>query len=128
MPVPNVTPERPPLSVSLLRGLRQRCPSCGGGKLYRRYLKPSETCEQCHSELGAIRADDLPAYLTIVIVGHIIVPLALVVEKLYAPSVTVHMSIWLPLIVVMSLAMLPGVKGATIGLMWQLGLRGDERQ
>ena len=128
MPVPNVTPERPPLSVTLLRGLRKRCPSCGGSPLYKKYLKLTDSCPQCHSAIGEIRADDLPAYLTIVIVGHIIVPLALTVEKLYQPSVTMHMAMWLPMIVVMTLGLLPGVKGATVGLMWQLGLRGDERQ
>lgn len=126
--MPDASPDRPTLSVSLLRGLRQRCPSCGGGRLFRRYLKPSDSCDHCHSELGLIRADDLPAYLTIVVVGHIVVPLAFFVEKLYAPTVAMHMAIWLPTIIVMTLTLLPHIKGATIGLMWQLGIRGDERQ
>lgn len=118
----------PSFGTTLLRGLLKRCPRCGHGALYAKYLKPKDRCETCQAEIGVIRADDMPAYLTIVVVGHIVVPLALVVEKLYAPSVSVHMALWLPMIVVMTLAMLPGIKGATIGLMWRLGLRGDERQ
>jgi len=111
----------------LLRGLRKRCPCCGEGALFYKYLKLNERCASCGTEIGVIRADDMPAYLTIVLVGHIIVPLAMILENRYAPPTWVHLSIWLPMIVVMTLCFLPAIKGATIGLMWRLGIRGDER-
>lgn len=116
-----------PFKQPLLRGLRMRCPSCGEGSLFYKYLKLNEHCPNCGIDIGVIRADDLPAYLTIVIVGHIVVPLAVIVEKLYAPSTAVHLAIWIPLVIVMTLLMLPVIKGAAVALMWRLGLRGDER-
>jgi len=121
--------DRPSSLLTILwRGLTAHCPSCGHGKLYFRYLKLNDNCDTCQTEIGVIRADDMPAYVTIVIVGHIIVPLAVVAEKLYSPSVALHLALWLPLIVIMTLAMLPGIKGAVVGLMWWLGIRGDEQQ
>jgi len=125
---PSPQDERPPLLPVLLRGFSRKCPQCGEGPLYHRYLKLVDTCPSCQAEIGVIRADDMPAYLTIVVVGHIVVPLAFALEKLYAPPTSVHFGIWLPSIIVLTLLLLPGIKGATIGLMWRLGLRGDERQ
>ena len=119
---------RPPLLTALWRGLSARCPNCGRGRLYRKYLKLSDHCNTCKTGFGVIRADDMPAYVTIVVVGHIIVPMAVVAEKLYSPSIAVHLALWLPSIIIMTLVMLPGIKGATVSLMWRLGLRGDERQ
>ncbi len=130
--VPNSMDKRddgqPGLGAVLLRGLLRRCPQCGHGALYRRYLKPVDACSACHEALGFIRADDMPAYVTIVVVGHILVPLAVITEKLYQWPVWLHLSLWLPLTVIMTLTFLPAIKGATLGLMWKLKLRGDETQ
>ena len=59
------------------RGLRGRCPRCGEGKLFRAFLKVDNNCSVCGLDYTPHRADDLPAYLVIVIVGHIMVPLIL---------------------------------------------------
>ena len=58
---------------SVFRGACARCPNCGRGRLFRAYLKPVETCAECHESLKHIRADDGPAWLTILVVGHIVV-------------------------------------------------------
>ena len=84
-------------------------------------------CASCGEELFHHRADDAPPYFTIFIVGHIIVSLLITVELLYEPPLWLHFPIWLPLTVLLSLALLPVVKGAIIGLQWALrrmGLRG----
>ncbi len=119
--------ERPVVQV-LLRGFRRRCPKCGDGHLFRSYLKPVDHCQNCDEALGHIRADDVPAYFTIMIVGHIVVPLALITEQQYHPSIWVHMSIWIPLLLVMTFTLLPRIKGSLVNLMWHLSLSGDEMQ
>lgn len=73
--------------------------------------------------LEAYRADDAPAYFVIFIVGHIVVPLVLMVEKLWEPALWVHAMLWMPLSIGLSLLLLPRVKGAVIGLLWALRIR-----
>jgi uncharacterized protein (DUF983 family) len=121
-------PARPSYALAMARGLGQRCPRCGRGRLFRAYLKPVDACGSCGEPLGHIRADDAPPYFTIFIVGHVVVGLILSVEIGFHPPMWVHMATWPALTVVLTLALLPVVKGALIGLMWRLKLRGDEFQ
>lgn len=106
------------------RGLRQRCPSCGDGPLFKAYLKVHDTCPSCAEELHHQRADDAPPYVTIFIVGHIVIPGLLMLERFSAPPTWVHLAIWLPLTVILSLFILPRVKGAFVGLQWALRMHG----
>ncbi len=115
------------LVPAIRRGLARRCPACGEGACLRGYLKARD-CERCGEPLGSIRADDLPPYITILIVGHIIVPLALLLEKTIAPSMWVQMTLWTTATLLLTLGLLPWVKGGAIGLFWALRLRGDEHQ
>ena len=68
-----------PIFGSLFRGALLKCPACGRGAMFRRYLKVADACPACGEELHHHRADDAPAYFTIVIVGHIVVSLVLAV-------------------------------------------------
>ena len=79
------------------RGFRGRCPRCGEGKLFRAFLKVANNCSVCGLDFTPHRADDLPAYLVIVIVGHIVVPTALWIETNYSPPVWLQLAIYLPL-------------------------------
>jgi len=112
----------------LWRGFRKRCPKCGEAPVFRAYLKPVEACANCAEKFGHIRADDFPPYLTIIVVGHIVVPLLLVVEQYWSLSGWVHAAIWLPLTVVLMAFFLPRLKGAVLAWMWTLGLTGNETQ
>ena len=109
---------------SLVRGLRGRCPRCGEGKLFRAFLKVDNHCSVCGLDFTPHRADDLPAYLAIVMVGHIVVATALLIETDYSPPVALQLAIYLPLTVLMSLALLQPVKGAVVGLQWALRMHG----
>ena len=110
--------------AALKRGFRGRCPRCGEGKLFRAYLKVADTCSSCGLDFSPHRADDLPAYLVIVIVGHIVVPTALMIETEYSPPVWLQLSIYLPLTLMLSLLLLQPVKGAVVGLQWALRMHG----
>ena len=109
---------------ALKRGFRGRCPRCGEGKLFRAFLKTADSCSNCGQDFTPHRADDLPAYLVIVIVGHIVVPLALMIETNYSPPVALQLAIYLPVTFVASLALLQPVKGAVVGMQWALRMHG----
>lgn len=117
------TGERP-LGQSLLRGALGRCPACGTGRMFRRYLKVADHCPNCGEAMHHQRADDAPPYFTIVIVGHIIVGLVLSLEVAYRPPLWLHGAIWLPLTVLLCLAVLPVIKGALVALQWALMMHG----
>ena len=116
--------EERPVGEAMRRGWRQRCPQCGRGHIYSRYLKVNDRCPECGLQLSLHRADDAPPYFTILIVGHIIVPLMLVLEQEAHPAEWVHMVLWLPLTLILSLTLLPRIKGALIGLQWAKRMHG----
>ena len=109
---------------AMLRGFRHTCPACGAGALYKSYLKVADACPACGEELHHQRADDAPPYFTILIVGHIIGAGVLMLEQAYHPETWVHYLIWLPLLLGMSLWILPRVKGALVGLQWAFRMHG----
>ena len=92
--------------------------------MFWKYLKVVDTCSYCAEDLSHQRADDAPPYFTIFIVGHIILPLALMSEKIWQLSTTTHLVLWLPSILILSLVLLPCVKGAVVGLQWSLHMHG----
>jgi uncharacterized protein (DUF983 family) len=110
--------------TAMKRGFRFRCPRCGEGKLFRAFLKVDDHCSACGLDFTPHRADDLPAYLVIVIVGHIVVPMALSIETNFAPPVWLQLSIYLPLTLILSLLLLQPVKGAVVGFQWALRMHG----
>lgn len=119
-------PQNPPRNPveALFRGVRQKCPNCGIGKLFIRYLKVAHACASCGEELHHHRADDAPPYFTILIVGHLIVPFVLMIETLYRPDLWLQALVWLPLSVALSMAVLPAIKGALVGYQWALYMHG----
>jgi uncharacterized protein (DUF983 family) len=116
-------PRRRPWQA-MRRGFRCRCPACGKGALFRGYLKPAAACGSCGEDLSHQRADDAPPYFTIVVVGHIVVPVMTTVALASELSVAAHLAIWLPVTLVMALALLRPIKGAIIGLQWALYMHG----
>jgi uncharacterized protein (DUF983 family) len=100
--------------TAMKRGFRCRCPRCGEGKLFRAFLKVDNNCSVCNLDFTPHRADDLPAYLVIVIVGHLLVPVILWIETDYSPPVWLQLSIYLPFTVV--------------GMQWALRMHGFDEQ
>jgi uncharacterized protein (DUF983 family) len=109
---------------AMTRGWRQKCPSCGDGRLYGKYLKVNDVCSTCGTELHHHRADDAPPYFVMTITAHIVVGGILILERLYSPPTWVQLSIWLPMLVLLSLWLLPRVKGTLIGYQWALKMHG----
>lgn len=120
-------PPMRPLSRSVLRGLRGRCPVCGTGPIFTGFLKVAPACEVCGEELHHHRADDLPPYLTILLVGHLVVSGLLVTERLFHPDVRLQMAIWLPVTALLALLLVGPIKGGVVGLQWALRMHGFGR-
>jgi len=116
--------EKRDLWTAMKRGFRCRCPRCGEGKMFRAFLKTANNCSVCGLDFTPHRADDLPAYLVIVIVGHIVVPTILWIETNYTTPVWISFAAYLPFTFVASLALLQPVKGAVVGLQWALRMHG----
>jgi uncharacterized protein (DUF983 family) len=113
---------RPDTWTAIKRGLAQRCPVCGEGKLFRSYLKLSENCSSCGAKLSELRADDGPAWLTILIVGHLVVPFFIVTVRSGAPD-WVYYAFLFPLTIAMTLALLPFSKGVFVALLYSFDVK-----
>ncbi len=124
-PVEDTPPPRPILA-SLANGARNRCPNCGGGAIFDGYLTVRDSCPACGQDLHHHQADDAPPYFAITIVGHIIVSLVLLVEIAYRPPIWLHMTIWIPLTLLLTLAVLRPIKGAIVAYQWALRMHGFE--
>lgn len=110
--------------TAMKRGFSCRCPRCGQGKLFRAFLKVADNCSVCGLDFTPHRADDLPAYLVIIIVGHIVVPAALWIETNYSPAVWLQLTVYLSFTLVASLLLLQPVKGAVVGFQWAMHMHG----
>ncbi|AGT09182.1 DUF983 domain-containing protein [Paracoccus aminophilus] len=113
-----------PLKPALLRGALGRCPACGEGKLFDGFLKVRDTCAHCGEDLHHQRADDGPAYLTILLVSHIGAPLLLAIYMMYRPSAMMMLVTFSIGAIVMSMLLLPRIKGAFVGFQWARRMHG----
>jgi uncharacterized protein (DUF983 family) len=112
-----VLPVRP-VWQSLRRGMLGRCPNCNRGRMFRAFLKVADHCPICHEALHHHQADDAPAYFVILIVGHLVIPLVLLVEIACAPPYWLHALLWLPLAAGLAVGLLQPIKGAIVGWQW----------
>lgn len=125
MPFDNTEqPEERPVKKAMLRGWRRRCPSCGSGPMLRGYLKVRDTCPVCQEPLHHHRADDGPAYLTILVVGHIMAPLLHITFTHFRPEPLVLATVFSVGCVALSLFLLPRLKGSIVGLQWAKRMHG----
>ena len=113
-----------PLGPALMRGWRRSCPNCGKGSVLYNYLKVHDNCRICGQDLHHHRADDGPAYITILIVGHILAPLLHVVFVTFRPEPWIMALGFGTGCVVLSLYLLPRMKGVIIAFQWARNLNG----
>ena len=106
------------------RGFLGRCPACNRGRLFGRFLKVADHCDACGTEFHHHRADDLPPYLVIFLVGHLIGYGILMTETRLEIPLWAHLAIWPALAMILCLALLQPMKGAVVGLQYALGMHG----
>ncbi len=117
-------PAERPLWPALRLGWRRRCPNCGSGQIFKGYLSVRDTCAVCEEELYHQRADDGPAYLTILIVGHLLAPIILITYAALRPEPLVMASVLSVGTVALSLYLLPRLKGMMIAFQWAKRMHG----
>lgn len=106
-----------PLALGVRRGLRMQCPNCGKGRLFRAYLKV-KACDACGHRNDLYRADDGPAYITILLVGHLVVGPLLLWPFIWEAPLWLVIGSTIPALAILILALLPVIKGGWVGLMW----------
>jgi uncharacterized protein (DUF983 family) len=108
--------------TGMKRGAMMRCPNCGKGALYRKYLKV-QACPACGNDNARYPADDAPPYFTILIVGHLVVAPLLFFPWIWQANTALVLATVMPALLILTLALLPVVKGAVVGLHWALEVR-----
>jgi uncharacterized protein (DUF983 family) len=117
-------PDERPLRTALWRGWRRRCPNCGAGALMRGYLTAHDHCSVCNEPFHHHRADDGPAYATVLIVGHLMVPILLASFVRFRPDPLILAAIFSVATVALSLFLLPRLKGMLIAMQWAKRMHG----
>jgi uncharacterized protein (DUF983 family) len=112
-----------PLFPSIFRGIKGRCPACGEGQMFWRYLKVSDNCPKCGLDLARYPADDGPSYVTILLIGHLIIGPLLFFPVIWRLPVAWSVPVAVISLAVIALLLLSRVKGGWIGLMYSLGVR-----
>ena len=109
---------------AMWRGFRRKCPKCGEGHIFDSYLKVSDNCPACNETLSHHRADDGPAYLTILIVGHLIAFGLHFAWSWFRPEPIVMATVFTVGCVGLSLFLLPRLKGFIVGIQWAKRMHG----
>jgi uncharacterized protein (DUF983 family) len=107
-----------PLKLAARRGALGRCPSCGKTKLFRAYLKQIESCSECSAQFGRIRADDAAPWLTIIVIGHVFLPLVFILNLDRMMPLWASLTAYVIFVSALALVLLPRAKGLFIGLLW----------
>jgi uncharacterized protein (DUF983 family) len=117
--------ELPPSApAAILRGLRGQCPRCDNAKLFMRFLKPIPHCPQCGQDWTHQQADDFPAYVSILVTGHLMAPLIIALVRKTDLSAMALAATILPLAVILMMGLLQPAKGGIIALQWWFGMHG----
>jgi uncharacterized protein (DUF983 family) len=109
---------------SIKRGFSCKCPACGTGSMFGRYLKVTPVCEACGEELFHEEAHDFPPYITMSIVAHIVLLGVVLAEQHAEWPMWVHLAIWPALTVILTMALMQPVKGAVVGYQWARRMHG----
>lgn len=118
----------PTIWAAILRGIRGRCPRCGGGSLFRKWLKPRDACPACALDLTPQQTDDFPAYISIFVTGHLMAPLIILLATDFELGTLGMGLIVIPLALVMMLGMLQPAKGLVVAAQWWNGMHGFRRE
>jgi uncharacterized protein (DUF983 family) len=116
-------PERP-FGPALARALRGRCPACGEGAMFAKFLKPTPACTHCGQPWDRHQADDFPSYIVILLLGHILVPLMIEVNSALAIPLGVQAFLWPMLALLLATALIQPAKAAVITFIWSRRMHG----
>jgi uncharacterized protein (DUF983 family) len=117
-------PDERRLLAILPRALTGHCPACGTAPLFAKFLKPVDHCQACGQDWSHQQADDFPAYIVILLLGHVLVPMVISINLAFSPPLVAQMLVWPLLTAILALLMLQPVKGAVIAWQWARRMHG----
>ena len=100
----------------LVTALRGGCPRCGSGTLFAGIVTFAPRCRACGLDFQTFNVGDGPAAFLIFIVGGIVVASAISLELSVSPPWWVHVLLWLPLTIVLTLGLLRIAKAVLLSL------------
>jgi len=109
------------------RGILGRCPCCGKGQLFQRFLKQVDNCADCGEAFAGLRADDAAPWATIILVGHVFLPLVFLVDLTHIMPLWAELTLWSAILTLLSVAVLPRAKGMMLGVLWQTRATGEPK-
>jgi uncharacterized protein (DUF983 family) len=107
------------------RGILGRCPCCGKGQLFKRFLKQVDNCADCGEAFAGLRADDAAPWATIIVVGHVFLPMAFMIDLTYLMPEWAALTVWSGFFALLSVALLPRAKGMMLGVLWRTRATGE---
>ncbi|WP_022684411.1 DUF983 domain-containing protein [Sphingobium bisphenolivorans] len=113
-----------PLGPALALALKGRCPACGEGRMFGRFLKPASACGHCGQAWDVSRADDFPAYIVILLLGHLLVPLMIEVNAALDVPLGVQALLWPAIAILLAMLMIQPAKAAVITFQWSRRMDG----
>lgn len=122
-PTHNINKSKVSFGEAILRGLNRKCPSCGKGKAFKGYLKIVDACSNCHAPLGLYPCDDGPAYVTMLLVGHLVIAPMFIFEPLWNNHLNSALVFAVSAVGILTLIVLPFIKGAFLAVLWRHGLK-----
>jgi uncharacterized protein (DUF983 family) len=114
---------KPSFKSAIFRGLKRKCPCCGQGQAFRGYLKVVDSCEVCETPLGLYPCDDGPAYVTMLLVGHLVIGPMFALEFFWKYPLSFVVPVTMTALLILTLWVLPYIKGAFLALVWYHGLK-----
>lgn len=106
------------VNLALKRGLVNRCPNCGEGKILTGYLAVIPECETCGLEFKRFPAADGPAFFTMTIMLLLLIPLLGYTWVVFQPSPMMLLTIVGGITAIFTMILLRITKSAFIGYLW----------
>ena len=107
----------PPLSP-WSTGFKGRCPRCGEGRLFAKYLKIAPSCTACGLDLSKEDSGDGAIPFIILVTGFVGVGLGIWLQFTFDPPVWVQIVVTFPVIIALTLGMMQPLKGLLIALQY----------
>ena len=112
------------LRAAVTRGAKGHCPACGGSALFGRFLKPVGQCPACGQNWTLHSADDMPAYLVVLLIGHIVVPFVVAANLRFDIPMGLQMALWPGIALILAMLLIQPAKGVVIGFQWARRMHG----
>jgi uncharacterized protein (DUF983 family) len=102
---------QPGIAKAALFGL---CPECGAKTMFAGPARFADRCGNCGLDYAGFNVGDGPAALLTLVIGALIIVLAIIVDMAFRPPFWVHVLIWVPVTVALTIWSLRVAKGALL--------------